>query len=132
MKYALTLITACVLVVPSVALGAGSLSQSDFSACNQQAMAAAGVSGSSSPSASPSMSGTGPSGTVSPGTTTGSSSTMGSGSTGPGAAPQGTVGSSGAGSTVGGSTSTTTGSAGVDAQLDTIVQAYRSCLKSRM
>jgi hypothetical protein len=130
MKYALTLITACVLVVPGVALGAGNLSQSDFSACNQQAMAAAGVSGSSSPSASPSMSGGSPgsSGTVSPGATTGSSSTMGSGSTGPGAAPRGSMGSSGAGSTVGGSTA---GSAG-DAQLDTIVQAYRSCLKSRM
>jgi hypothetical protein len=139
MKYALVLFSSAVLAIPALALGAGTdkLSQSDFSACNQQAMATAGVSGSSSPSASPpTMSGSSGSGTISPGTTTGSSGTTRSGA-GTGAAPTGSAGSSGAGSTVGGSGRGTTGSTGMsstsdDGRLDMIVQAYRSCLKSRM
>jgi hypothetical protein len=68
--------------------------------------------------------------------TTGSSRPIGPGSTGPSSGLGPTTGSmesssTGSGSGVGYGTSATTQSAS-DAQLDTIVQAYRSCLQSRM
>src|SRR5687767_2696455 len=65
------------ILIPTVAIGGGNMTRADFDRCNQVAMQVAGVSGSQSPSASPTTSGTGASGSISSGT--GSSSTAASG-----------------------------------------------------
>jgi hypothetical protein len=144
------------VLLPVAAIGAGNMTRADFDRCNQQAMLAAGVSVSQTPSASPTTSGASVSGGAGSGATsssgTGISTSSPSGntvsspasgsvsspsasgsisSTPPsGAAAGGTISS---GSTVSGSgqsvSSSATASGGSDQQLERAVQAYRDCLR---
>ena len=111
------------LLLPGAAVAGGALNRATFERCNQQAMQVAGISGSQSPSASPSVpsSGTGnlPGAISTPST---------SGSTG---SPTGGITSSPSSSAPSGAGASPTAAAGsVDQQtLDRIVQVYRSCLQ---
>lgn len=117
------------VLLPAAAIGGGGMTSADFDRCNQQAMLAAGISGSQTPSASPSTSGTGTSGTglstSSPSRPDSTSATAPSGSS-----ASGTISS---GSTVSGSgpsvSSSTAAAGGGDQQLERAVQAYRDCLR---